>query len=157
MEVFSIQTHLSDPAETDRFGAACAAIARAGDCFLLSGSVGAGKSAFARAFIRALFGSETEVPSPTYTLVQTYEADVDIWHADLYRLTDTQDVVELGLTDAFDCSICLVEWPDLLGDLVPERALHLTFTVSGDGRDVEITGDASWKARLDAVIGTHHA
>ncbi len=108
-----------------------------GDCLLLEGPIGAGKSHFARAVIldRLAMGGRTEdVPSPTYTLVQTYEDGIaEIWHADLYRLSTPDEIVELGLTDAFESAICLVEWPDRLGSDAPDDALHLSMAI---GRDV---------------------
>jgi tRNA threonylcarbamoyladenosine biosynthesis protein TsaE len=109
---------------------------RAGDCLLLEGQIGAGKSHFARAFIQARLGRAEDVPSPTFTLVQSYQADVEIWHADLYRLSHPDEVLELGLEEAFDSAICLIEWPDRLGSLLPKGAMRLRFTLEGEGRRV---------------------
>ena len=132
---------LPDETATARLGQWFAQHARAGTVLLLSGSIGAGKTHFCRAFLRALLGEETDVPSPTFTLVQTYETpSVDIWHADLYRLGHPDDVIELGLEAAFNDSICLVEWPDRLGDLTPSDAIHILITTDGEGRRVQITG-----------------
>lgn len=126
----------------------------AGDVILLHGPVGAGKSHFARALIQsrlAALGRYEEVPSPTFTLVQCYGLDnVDIWHADLYRLTSPEECEELGLLDAFDSAICLVEWPDRLADLTPPGALHLHIRPEGDLRHLHFhSGDARWRALLD--------
>jgi tRNA threonylcarbamoyladenosine biosynthesis protein TsaE len=126
---------------TARLGRALASVARAGDCILLEGPIGAGKSTLARAFIRAYLGRQEDVPSPTFTLVQVYEAEgVEIWHADLYRLTHPDEVWELGLDAAFDTAICLIEWPDRLGRHVPEGALHVRLTAHGEGREARLTG-----------------
>ncbi len=130
--------YLADEGETDRLAACFAPHLRAGDTILLTGSIGAGKTAFCRALIRHRLGPEEDVPSPTFTLVQTYEADVEIWHADLYRLTHPDEARELGLEEAFDQAICLVEWPDRLGTDAPPDAITLTLTPSGDGRRAEI-------------------
>ncbi len=109
----------------------------AGDTILLEGPVGAGKSHFARALIHARLRAAglpmEDVPSPTFTLIQYYDAgDVAIWHADLYRLTHPDEVLELGLHEAFESAICLVEWPDRLGADRPAHALTLTLTPRPD-------------------------
>ena len=113
--------HLPTEAETADLAARLAACLAPGDAILLSGPVGAGKSAFARALIRARLGDPgAEVPSPTFTLVQTYgEGESALWHADLYRLSHPDEVAELGLLAALEEAICLVEWPVRLGPLAP--------------------------------------
>ena len=117
---------LVDPDDTAHHAAVLAGGLRPGDVILLTGDVGAGKTHFARALIKTLLLSPEDVPSPTFTLVQTYETKLgEIWHADLYRLTSTLEIEELGLIDAFDTAICLVEWPDRLGDLTPSSALSI--------------------------------
>ncbi|PSL17940.1 tRNA (adenosine(37)-N6)-threonylcarbamoyltransferase complex ATPase subunit type 1 TsaE [Shimia abyssi] len=103
---------------------------RAGDVLLLSGGIGAGKTHFARALITTLLTETEEVPSPTFTIVQVYDAGTcEIWHADLYRIVAPDEVIELGLTDAFQNAICLVEWPDRLAELEPDNALSLDFSI----------------------------
>ncbi len=125
---------LPDEACTASLGRALSGLLRAGDCLLLEGSIGAGKSHLARAFIRARLGEAEDVPSPTFTLVQTYPGQPEIWHADLYRLTHPDEVLELGLDDAFATAICLIEWPDRLGRALPENPLHLRLVARGEGR-----------------------
>lgn len=106
-----------------------AAILKPADCLLLEGEIGAGKSAFCRALIQSKLGQLVDVPSPTFTLVQVYDAhDVEIWHCDLYRLTDPEEAFELGLDDAFETAICLIEWPDRLGSAAPKDASLLSFS-----------------------------
>lgn len=131
---------------------------RAGDVLLLEGPIGAGKTHFARALIQARLaqaGAVEDVPSPTYTLVQVYQAGpLEIWHADLYRLGHPDDVLELGLVEAFETALCLVEWPDRLGDLVPPGALRLGFAPAAreDCRRVTMTSDDPlWGPRLAEV------
>ena len=116
-------------------------MARPGDAILLEGPIGAGKSCLARAFIRARLGADEEVPSPTFTLVQVYDDDgIEIWHADLYRLTHSDEVWELGLDQAFETAICLVEWPDRLGSHLPPDALTVRLEAHGEGRMAVVTG-----------------
>jgi tRNA threonylcarbamoyladenosine biosynthesis protein TsaE len=131
--------HLVDADATARLGQWFAARLQGGDCLLLEGQIGAGKSHFARAFIQARLGRAEDVPSPTFTLVQSYQADVEIWHADLYRLSHPDEVLELGLEEAFDSAICLIEWPDRLGSLLPKGAMRLRFALEGEGRQVAIS------------------
>lgn len=92
----------------------------------LEGTLGAGKSTFARAFIQALCGADTVVPSPTFTLVQTYEnSHIPIAHFDLYRIEDEDELLELGLLDYFTSHICLIEWPDKLGAWRPKKFMRV--------------------------------
>lgn len=148
---------LPDPDATARIGAALGAALRPGDSVLLQGPLGAGKTALARAVIAArlsVCGADEDIPSPTFTLTQIYETDSgDIWHADLYRLTDPSQVWELGLTEAFDTAICLVEWPERLGPLTPRRALvaRLAFD-AGAGRTLTLTPHGpGWETALEAL------
>ena len=113
---------LPDLAATEALAAAVAALARAGDAILLEGELGAGKSAFARAFLRAASGDPAlEVPSPTFTLVQSYDTRIGtVHHFDLWRLDGPGGLAELGWDEARD-DIVLVEWPDRLGALAADR------------------------------------
>ena len=128
---------LPDPAATEALAARLAPHLRAGDALLLEGPIGAGKTHFAHALIgamqRAAGQPAEEVPSPSYTLVQTYAAGpLEIWHADLYRLTGPEDVGELGLEAGFRTGLSLVEWPDRLGPLAPPDALTLRFAFAAE-------------------------
>ncbi|WP_306114883.1 MULTISPECIES: tRNA (adenosine(37)-N6)-threonylcarbamoyltransferase complex ATPase subunit type 1 TsaE [unclassified Roseovarius] len=127
-----------------------------GDTVLLSGGVGAGKTHFARCLILSLLDTPEDVPSPTYTLVQSYDGIAgEIWHADLYRLTDIGEIDELGLTQAFTDAICLVEWPDRLGGYAPRPALSLSLEApSGDDRRVATLDweDPRWDDKMRKVL-----
>lgn len=126
---------VADEAATEALARRIAPQLRPGDVLLLRGTLGMGKTAFARALIRALCGAETEVPSPTFTLVQTYTAPVaEIWHFDLYRLSHPDEVEELGWAEARAGGIALVEWPDRLGPLAPADAIEVLIEPEGDGR-----------------------
>ncbi len=140
---------LVDEAATRSLASCLAPRLGAGDCVLLEGPIGAGKTAFARALIRARLGRHEEVPSPTFTLVQTYDtADLEIWHCDLYRLADAGELAELGLDEAFEAALCLIEWPDRLGALEPDDALRLTLAAEPACHSIQIEGPASWQARI---------
>lgn len=140
---------LHGPDATAALAAAIAPLCRGGDVIALWGGIGAGKSHFARALIAtrlATAGRSEDIPSPTFTLVQSYDADgIEIWHSDLYRLSHPDEVLELGLEDAFDHALCLIEWPDRLGADLPAHALHLHLD-PGAGPDDRI-------ARLQATGG----
>ncbi|NBD31250.1 MAG: tRNA (adenosine(37)-N6)-threonylcarbamoyltransferase complex ATPase subunit type 1 TsaE [Alphaproteobacteria bacterium] len=136
-------------AETAQFGNSVAGVLRPGDVVLLSGEIGAGKSFLARAIIRALCGFETEVPSPTFTLVQTYHCDIgEIWHSDLYRLGDCDEALELGLIEAFDTAINLVEWPDRLGPYRPDDALDIQMAATPEAHTARLRPVGAWAERL---------
>ncbi|OIQ69303.1 tRNA threonylcarbamoyladenosine biosynthesis protein TsaE [mine drainage metagenome] len=149
-------THLTLSSEEDmtRLGQWLAPQLKAGDVILLSGPIGAGKTHLARAIIKArlaALGRDEDVPSPTFTLVQTYDGGgTEVWHADLYRLTHPNEAEELGLADAFETAICLVEWPDRLGSLTPQGALRITLSAPADidGRKMVLSGGDRWSPLL---------
>lgn len=138
---------LPSEAATDTLARHLAALLQPGDTLLLSGALGAGKTHLARALIRAFLGNPSEpVPSPTFTLVQTYDSgEIDLWHADLYRLNDLSEVQELGLDDAMGRDICLIEWPDRLIPDWPSTAVLL---------HLDRHADDTRTARLLAANGT---
>jgi len=142
---------LADPDATARLAAALAPLLRAGDVVALRGELGTGKTTFARALIRALTGSGEEVPSPTFTLVQTYAAATfDIWHFDLYRLEKPEDAIELGIEDAMADGVTLIEWPEKLGPWLPADRLEvrLSYTDGEAGRGAVLCGGGDWPERL---------
>ncbi len=145
---------LAHPEATTAFGQRLAPHLRAGDAVLLAGPLGAGKSHLARAVIRALTTPREEVPSPSYTLVQTYEArdGTPLWHADLHRLPGPEEAWELGLADAFADAICLIEWPDRLGPLTPAGALRLTLAPEGEGRRLVARAEGPRWAGIEAIV-----
>lgn len=148
-----IALHLPDAAATEALGARLAALLQPGDALFLFGDLGAGKTTLARGLVAAWTG-EADAPSPTYTLVQTYEGPKgDLWHFDLYRLESPNDVEELGLEEAFASAVAVVEWPERLGGRAPPDRLELRLAMDGEGRRVEIAAfgrlrdvvkDADW-------------
>jgi tRNA threonylcarbamoyladenosine biosynthesis protein TsaE len=155
----AVTLHLPDLAATGRLAARLAALARPGDALLLEGPLGAGKTAFARAFLRALTGDAAlEVPSPSFTLVQSYDlpgrpGDAQAHHFDLYRLSGPAEVAELGWEETRE-GIVLVEWPDRLGDaLRPEGALTLALAHGpGAGEEERVATLSGWAGRLPADL-----
>ncbi len=123
-----IAIDLPDEAATADLALRLAPALRVGDVVALHGDLGAGKTAFARALIRALTGTDEEVPSPTFTLLQTYDAPAGrIFHFDLYRVTSPDELVEIGWDEALAGGIVLVEWPSRAGRLLPARRLDIAF------------------------------
>jgi tRNA threonylcarbamoyladenosine biosynthesis protein TsaE len=144
---------LPDKGATAALAARLAAVALPGDIIALSGELGAGKTSFARAFIRAGGGNE-EVPSPTFTLVQLYDLPGGaIWHFDLYRLRHAEEAWELGIEDAFRDGISLIEWPERLGLLLPARRLGiaLEFGPAPDARRAILSAGDEWSARVTDI------
>ena len=145
--------HIDAPnlSATQSLAATLAPLLKAGDCLLLSGDLGAGKSAFSRALIQSLAGTAVDVPSPTYTLVQGYDLPaLRIFHYDLYRIGDPEEIYELDWQEARFGGLCLVEWPSRLEHLTPADALNIEIqTIDENARRIHLTADGSeWSKRL---------
>ena len=128
--------------------------ARTGDVIALSGEVGAGKTTFARFFIRALGGADEDVPSPTFTLAQSYAlAGAEVWHFDLYRLEAPEEAYELGIEEAFAHAISLIEWPERLGSLLPPESLEVRLEIgpAEAERTALVRASGDWSVRLGAL------
>ena len=161
MKEDSQRLHHTSSADEAATGAIAARLARqcgAGDCILLNGDLGAGKTSFARGFIKALSPATTEVISPTFNLLQTYPTDAGqtIWHFDLYRLEAAEEVVEIGLDEALQSGITLIEWPDIAASELPPEALtvHIGIGAGADSHSRHFTfaGLASvWEKRLNTM------
>ncbi len=148
---------LNSPQDTADLAAALGRVLKAGDVVLLQGAIGGGKTHFARALIQSVMDVTEDVPSPTFTLVQVYDTSIgEVWHSDLYRLSSVDEVEELGLIDAFDTAVCLIEWPEKLGVLAPESALTLGFDTDQDLMETRHIrphwSDPKWTKKLEAIL-----
>ena len=145
----ALDVFLGDEAATLRFGEDMALAVRRGDYLALNGDLGAGKSTFARALIRAIADDPLlEVPSPTFTLVQSYDLRLPVAHFDLYRIADAAEIDELGFDEALSEGICLVEWPEKGFGALPADGIALTFTHEAEGRRVIVDGPEPALARI---------
>lgn len=150
------ELELEGEAATQRLGRALAPLLRAGDLLALWGDLGMGKSSLARALIQErlrLAGCPPEdVPSPTFTLVQIYEAGgISLAHFDLYRIADPAEIYELGLEEALEEGAALIEWPGRLEDLLPQERLDILLEPCRKGRRARLKGTGGWAARLGAA------
>ena len=146
---------LDDETATEPLARALAVVTRSGEQLALKGDLGTGKTVFARAFIRALCGEETEVPSPTFTLVQMYDTPERqaLFHFDLYRLEAPDEALQLDIDDAFAEGISLIEWPERLGYLMPHDCLEVAFQYGENEsqRICAIISRENWASRLKEI------
>lgn len=146
-----MKIQINTQVETEKIAKEIAKIAKIGDVIALHGDLGVGKSVFSREFIRALTTEDEEVPSPTFTLVQTYEADVgELYHFDMYRLETPDDCLELGIEEAFADGVCLIEWPSKMGTYLPWDCLNIEIS-NGEcetARILEFSSQGPWMDRL---------
>jgi tRNA threonylcarbamoyladenosine biosynthesis protein TsaE len=141
---------LMDQDATERLGRAVATRLRAGEAVCLYGPLGAGKSTLARALVRALAGADEEVPSPTFTLVQTYDGpDFPLAHFDLYRLKSPDEAYEIGLDEALDAGAVVIEWPERLEGALPTDRLDICLEPgqSEGARIAHFQGFGTWTGR----------
>lgn len=143
---------LPNAAATRSLGARLGAQLATRDVVCIAGNLGAGKTTLARGAIEAWTGQAEEAPSPTFTLVQTYEGPRgELWHVDLYRLQRPEDAWELGLEEAFLEAACIIEWPERLEGQLPRDRLDVKLTAEGEGRRAELTAHGVWRAKLAAI------
>lgn len=152
---------LPDLAATAAFGRRLAGMLRRGDVVALKGGLGVGKTTLARAIVAGLSAESEDVPSPTFTLVQTYpialsDGPAELWHFDLYRLDRSDQVYELGIEDALAEGVSLIEWPELAaGLLAKESVLSVELQImAGQARRALIEGGATWRDRLPELLAS---
>jgi len=139
---------LKTAAVTEALGAAVGRALKAGDVVCLWGPLGAGKTTLARGLIRALTRPDEEAPSPTFTLVQTYDGpEFAVAHLDLYRLSGPDDVRELGLDEVLEEGAAVIEWPERLEGRLPPDRLDIRLRTLGEGRVAELERHGRWKDR----------
>lgn len=149
-----LRIELTDETASERLAAGLAMLAGKGDLIALEGDLGAGKTTIARSFIRTLADNPAlEVPSPTFTLVQTYElGDTSVAHMDFYRLQEPTEIDELGIEEALDAGTVIVEWPSRAADLLPPGGLLIELSDTNGGRSARLTSsNESWSARLEKL------
>jgi tRNA threonylcarbamoyladenosine biosynthesis protein TsaE len=139
---------LENEGDTAHFGAALARALEKGEAICLSGPLGVGKSALARALIRTLSPAERDVPSPTFTLVQFYDGPkFPVAHFDLYRLDKPDEAFEIGLDEALKDGAAVIEWAERLGHHLPHDRLDIEMEVEGEHRRVRLTAHGAWRER----------
>ncbi|MGV1873788.1 tRNA (adenosine(37)-N6)-threonylcarbamoyltransferase complex ATPase subunit type 1 TsaE [Agrobacterium rosae] len=145
---------LADEAETIRLGKELALTVKPGDCIALVGDLGAGKSTLARALIWAIAGDPyLEVPSPTFTIVQSYDLRFPVAHLDLYRLSDVSELDELGIDEMLSDGVCLIEWPEMAASELPkDSTITLRLTHRDEGRIATIDAPPRQRERLERVL-----
>lgn len=150
-ETFRKAVPLPDLDATARLGAGIADGLAAGDAVALWGDLGAGKTTLARAILRHL-GVAEDVPSPTFTIVQSYDTPrLPVSHFDLYRVKQPREMQELGFDDALDQGAVLVEWPERAPEVLPPDALHVRLGMQDGARTARLTGPARWESVLRDV------
>ena len=144
--------NLSSEKETIKFGKALTKISQKGDVFALFGTLGMGKSVIARAFIQELTNAK-EVPSPTFTLLQSYEYEkFEIYHFDLYRIKSPEEIFEIGLEEALYDGVCLIEWPEMMGGYLPRDIFKIEISPKGEGRELIISAISEEKQTKLSIL-----
>jgi tRNA threonylcarbamoyl adenosine modification protein YjeE len=138
---------------TEQLAKHIAGLVEPGEVIALTGDLGVGKTAFSRFFIQSLTSADTEVVSPTFTLLQTYKAPFfSLWHFDLYRLQSAKETIELGIDEAFDEGVSLIEWPEIIEEWLPEHRLSLKLTFGeNEQRIAVLSGLGRWQEKLQIL------
>ena len=147
---------LNEVSDTSKIGALLAKHASEGDLITLSGILGSGKTTLARGFIKEA-GISDPIPSPTFTIVQTYNSKLgEILHVDAWRLETINDTLELGLEDAIENSIILIEWPEKIHQILPKNRLEIKLSILGNYRTANFSASNYWKDKLKMVLSEYN-
>ena len=148
-----IDTFLASETDTVNWGQRLSSIAKKGDVFALYGTLGMGKSVLARAFVQKLCGLQ-DVPSPTFTLLQNYEApDFEVFHFDLYRIKSAEEIFEIGVEEAIYSGVSLIEWPEKMGGYLPRDVFKVELFPQDGGRRLQISAvSGDKKQRLQQLL-----
>jgi tRNA threonylcarbamoyladenosine biosynthesis protein TsaE len=124
-----------------------AALANVGDIIFLRGELGSGKTSFAKYFINSISNHDQNVTSPTFNILQIYDCEnFSAWHYDFYRIETEEEIVNLGLDDAFANGVSIIEWPEKIQSFLPQASLeiHFSFTEKHNSRLLTISGNGKW-------------
>ena len=146
----SHQLYLNSLEESNKFASLLATYLSCGDVICLEGTLGAGKTTFSQMVINHYMGKDMHVTSPTFTLVQHYEEPnkTPIWHCDFYRLKDESELVELGIDDALEDAITLIEWPEIAYNYLPENRLRIHFNLINNPDNETFTREVTFNTNL---------
>lgn len=148
-----MQVNIDNLEQTKSLAEKISKLVTIGDVIELKGDLGAGKTTFARYFINSLLEKEEDILSPTFNIVHPYHTkNFTIWHFDLYRIEDINEVEEIGIFDAFDEGVSLIEWPQIISSIVPENRLLLNLIENDGTRSVIIECFGSWKQKINKII-----
>ncbi len=146
-----INFSLSNLKETKNFASTLAKSAKTGDIITFNGDLGVGKTSFIQFFIQSLTNKTLEITSPTFNLLHLHKLDeCEIWHFDLYRIKNKEEIYELGIEDAFNYGISLIEWPDIINDILPKDRLEISISFGNNeySRELNLKAYGSWQNKI---------
>ena len=147
-----MQIKINNLEQTKLLAEKIAKLVEIGDVIELDGDLGVGKTTFARYFINSLLKEKEDILSPTFNIVHPYTTDkFTIWHFDLYRIEKIDELEEIGIYDAFDEGVSLIEWPEIISSIVPENRLLVNFIHNGNERTVNIKGIGNWQNKISNI------
>ena len=144
-----MQKEMNNLKQTKKLAEQLAPKIKKGDVITLKGDLGAGKTTFARFLINALASEKLEVTSPTFNIAHTYDlANFTLWHFDLYRLEEQSEAEEVGLYDALDQGVAIIEWAEIVSDMLPDDRLLINIIDNEGNRTCHLQGFGNWQERI---------